>query len=182
MAVTDTPTDQLATGNAQTLTWELVKLIQNKRLSVAHAADAVGVPVEVAGLLVQLHAIELEAAETELDERLEDIERQCPREDWWSYTDRQRTTIYLGSAIPNRIVRELVEDWQRRTGEGTARVAAIVGITDEALRRSLGMVAIPGRIKYGRRYPKQKQKTIQVDAAGRIVRALGIPPCEVCGL
>ena len=131
---------------------------------------------------MRLHAIELEAAETELDERLEDIERQCPSEDWWSYTDRQRTAIFLGSAIPNRIVRELVEEWQQRTGQGTAPLAAIVGITDEALRRSLGMVPIPGRIKYGRRYPKQKQKTIKVDAAGRIVRALGIPPCEVCGL
>ena len=30
-------------------------------------------------MLVRLHAIELEAAESELDERLEDIERQCPR-------------------------------------------------------------------------------------------------------
>jgi hypothetical protein len=182
MAVTDRPTDVLATGDAQTLTWELVKLIQDERLSVAQAADTVGVPVGVAGLLVRLHAIELEAAETELDERLEDIERQCPREDWWSYTDRQRTAIYLGSAIPNRIVRELVEDWQRRTDEGTARLAAFIGITDEALRRSLGLVSVPGRIKYGRRYPKQKQKTIKVEAAGRIVRALGIPPCEVCGL
>ena len=182
MAVTDTPNDQLALGDAQTVTCELVRLIDDERLSVAHAADSVGVPVEVAGLLVRLHAIELEAAESELDERLEDIERQCPAEDWWSYTDRQRTAIYLGSAIPNRIVRELVEECQRRTDEGTAPLAAIVGITDEALRRSLGMVAVPGRIKYGRHYPKQWQKTIKVEAAGRIVRALGIPPCEVCGL
>jgi len=98
MAVTDTPNDQLALGDAQTVTCELVRLIDDERLSVAHAADSVGVPVEVAGLLVRLHAIELEAAETELDERLEDIERQCPGEDWWSYTDRQRTAIYLGSA------------------------------------------------------------------------------------
>jgi hypothetical protein len=182
MAVTDRPNDQLALGDARTLTCELVRLIDGERLSVAQAADRVGVPVAVAGLLVRLHAIELEAAETEFDERLEDIERQCPGEDWWAYTDRQRTAIFLGSAIPNRIVRDLVEEWQRRTGQGTAPLAAIIGITDEALRRSLGMVAVPGRIKYGRRYPKQTQKTIKVEAAGRTVRALGLPPCEVPGL
>ncbi|MGH2883330.1 MAG: hypothetical protein ACRDPA_11650 [Solirubrobacteraceae bacterium] len=44
------------------------------------------------------------------------------------------------------------------------------------------MVAVPGRIKYGRRYPKQRQKTIKVEAGARVVRALGIPPCEVPGL
>ena len=182
MAVTDRTNDQLALGDAQALTYELVRLIEDEGLSVAQAADSAAVPIEVAGLLVQLHAIELEAAETELDERLDDIERQCPSEDWWSYTQRQRTAIFVGSAVPNRIVRELVEEWQERSGQGTAPLAAIVGITEEALRRSLGMVAIPGRIKHGRSYPKQKQKTITVDAAGRIVRALGIPPCEVCGL
>ena len=57
MAVTDTPNDQLALGDAQTVTCELVRLIDDERLSVAHAADSVGVPVEVAGLLVRLHAI-----------------------------------------------------------------------------------------------------------------------------
>ena len=157
-------------------------LIERERLSIAQAARRVGVPLETAGMLVRLHAIELEAAETELEERLEDIDRQCPREDWWSYSDRQRTSIFHGTAIPNRIVRELVETWQQCTGHGTGRLAAALGITDEALRRSLGMVAVPGRIKYGRRYPARTQKTIRVDAAGRIVRALGIPPCEVPGL
>ena len=78
-------------------------------------------------------------------------------------------------------MRELVETWQQCTGHGTGRLAAALEITDEALRRSLGMVALPGRIKYGRRYPARTQKTIGVDAGGRIVRALGIPPCEVPG-
>ena len=182
MAVTDRTNDQLALGDAQALTYELVRLIEDEGLSVAQAADTAAVPIEVAGLLVQLHAIELEAAETELDERLEDLERQCPGEDWWSYSDRQQTAIFQGSAIPNRIMRELVEAWQRRTKRGTGGLAVTVGISDEALRRSLGMVAVPGRVKYGRLYPARTQKTITIEAAGRVAQALGIPPCEVCGL
>jgi len=170
------------TGDAQSLTGRLVGLIEREHLSIAQAARRVCVPLEVAGLLVRLHAIELESADTELEERVDDIQRLCPSEDWWSYTDRQHTALFNGSAIPNRIVRELVESWQQRTGHGTGRLALRLGITDEALRRSLGLVALPGRLKYGRRYPTRTQKTIRVDAAGRIVRALGIPPCEVPGL
>jgi hypothetical protein len=79
-------------------------------------------------------------------------------------------------------MRELVEAWQRRTRRGTAGLAVTVGISDEALRRSLGMVAVPGRVKYGRLYPSQTQKTITIEAASRVTQALGIPPCEVCGL
>jgi hypothetical protein len=182
MAVADTPSSRPAPGDAQALIGELVGLIERERLSIAQAARRVCVPVEVAGTLVRLHAIELEAAESELEERLDDIERQCPGEDWWSYSDRQQTRIFRGSAIPARIVRELVEAWQRRTEMGTGVLAGRLGISDEALRRSLGMVAISGRVKYGRRYPSWTQKTITTDAAGRIVRALGLPPCEVPGL
>ena len=182
MAVTDTRSTRPAPGDAQALTSKLVALIERDRLPVAQAARAAGVALEVASTLVRLHAIELEAAEAELEERLEDIERQCPGEDWWSYTDNQLTRILRGTAIPNRIVRELVEAWQQQTGRGTAPLAAGLGITDEALRRSLGMVAVAARSKYGHRYPRRVRKTITIDAAGRIVRALGIPPCEVCGL
>ncbi|MBV9194624.1 MAG: hypothetical protein JO168_10815 [Solirubrobacterales bacterium] len=182
MAVTDSANKQLSLGGAQALTGELVALIERDRLSVAQAARSAGVPVAVASRLVQLHAIELEAADTELAERLEDIERQCPGEDWWSYSNRQHNAIFEGSAIPNRIVRELIEAWQQRTEQGTGTLAANLGIGDEALRRSLGMVDVPRRVKYGRRYPARRQKTITVEAASRIVRALGIPPCEVCGL
>ena len=183
MATTATPTvTRAAAGDAQLLTSRLAALIEHDRFSIAQAARNVGVPLAEASWLIRLHAIEIEAAETELDERLEDIERQCPGEDWWSYTDRQRTSILEGTTIPNRIVRELVEAWQQRTGHGTGRLAARIEITDEALRRSLGMVAIAGRRKYGYRYPARVQKTIRIDAASRVVRALGIPPCEVCGL
>jgi predicted HTH domain antitoxin len=183
MTATATTSSTPAVGNAETLTDRLVALIERgDHVSVARAAAIIGVPLQTASLLVRLRAIELEAAESELEERMEDVERQCPREDWWSYTDRQQTAIFRGSAIPNRIVRELVETWQQCTGHGTGRLAAALEITDEALRRSLGMVALPSRIKYGRRYRSRKQKTIRIDAAGRIVRALGIPPCEVPGL
>jgi hypothetical protein len=180
---TATPTVfQAAGGDPQLLTSRLVALIEHAHLSIAQAARNLGLPLERASRLVRLHAIELEAAESELDERLEDIQRQCPGEDWWSYSDRQRTSILLGTTIPNRIVRELVEAWQQRTGHGTGRLAARLEITDEALRRSLGMVAISGRRKYGYRYPARVQKTIKIDAASRVVRTLGIPPCEVPGL
>jgi hypothetical protein len=171
-----------AVGAVETLTERLVRLIERDRLSIARAARLTGMPLETAGRLVRLRAIELEAAETELEERLQDIERQCPGEDWWSYSDRQQSSIIHGTTIPNRIVRELVEAWQQQTGHGTGRLATRLRISDEALRRSLGMVAIAGRTKYGRCYRAQRQKTIRIDAASRVVRALGIPPCEVCGL
>jgi hypothetical protein len=132
-------------AGALAVTGRLVELIERDRLPVARAAKTVGLPLEVAGMLVRLHAIELEAAETELEERLEDIQRECPGEDWFSYTDNQLTRIFSGAAIPNRIVRELVQAWQQRTGHGTGRLAARLGIGDEALRRSLGMVAVCGR-------------------------------------
>jgi hypothetical protein len=167
---------------ARRLTVRLVELIDGDRLSVAAAAAATGVSVELASALVRLWAVETEAAETELDERLEDIERQCPGEDWWSYGERQLGLILSGSAIPNRIVRELVESWQRRTGQSTSRLAALLEIGDEALRRQLGMIATPGRLRNGQRGRPRERKTITVHAAGRIVRALGIPPCEVPGL
>ena len=129
--------------DARALTVRLVSLIEHDHLSVAQAARSAGVALEMASTLVRLHAIELEAAESELDDRLEDLERQCPGEDWWSYSDRQQTAIIQGAAIPNRIMRELVEAWQRRTKRGTGGLAVTVGISDEALRRSLGMVAVP---------------------------------------
>ena len=182
MTATTTTSRPPAVRAAQALTERLVGLIERERLSVARAAHVIGLPLQTAGTLVRLHAIELEAAETELEERLQDIERQCPDEDWWSYSDRQQSSIIHGTTIPNRIVRELVEAWQQRTGHGTGRLATRLGISDEALRRSLGMVAIAGRTKYGRCYRAQRQKTIRIDAASRVVRALGIPPCEVCGL
>ena len=105
--------------DAPALTARLVSLIEHDHLSVAQAARSVGVALETASTLVRMHAIELEAAESELDERLEDLERQCPGEDWWSYSDRQQTAIIQGSAIPNRIMRELVDAWQQRTRRGT---------------------------------------------------------------
>jgi hypothetical protein len=106
----------------------------------------------------------------------------CPGEDWWSYTDRQLSAIEHGSAIPNRIVRELVDAWCTRTGQATGRLAAILGIGDEALRRSLGLAATPAHLRNGRHRPARVRKTITVQAGGRIVRAVGIPPCEVPGL
>ena len=169
-------------GSAERLTATLVSVIERDHLSVAAAASSVGVGVETAGALVRQWAIEREAADEEAEERLDDIQRMCPREDWWSYTDRQLSAIEHGSAIPNRIARELVDAWCTRTGQTTGTLAAILGIGDEALRRSLGLAATPAQVRNGRHRPARVRKTMMVQAAGRIVRALGIPPCEVPGL
>ena len=169
-------------GRAERLTATLVSVIERDHLSVAAAARSVGVAVETAGALVRQWAIEREAAEEEATERLEDIQRMCPGEDWWSYSDRQLSAIARGSAIPNRIVRELVDGWCTRTGQATGRLAAILGIGDEALRRSLGLAATPAHLRNGRHRPARVRKTITVQAGGRVVRAVGIPPCEVPGL
>lgn len=171
---------------AQRLTAQLVALIERDGRSVAAAARKLDLPVEVAGLLVRLHAIELECAEVEVAERLDGIDEACPGEDWFSYSDRHLRLIFAGEAIPNRIVRELVETWCERTGCSTECVAREVGVCSERLRRALGMAAIPGGIERSRgrarRRPPRFQKTITVEQASRIVRALGIPPCEVPGL
>jgi hypothetical protein len=79
-------------------------------------------------------------------------------------------------------VRELVGAWCTRTGQTTGRLAAVLGIGDEALRRSLGLAPTPAQMRNGRQRPARVRKTITVQAGGRIVRALGIPPCEVPGL
>ncbi|HYB28312.1 MAG TPA: hypothetical protein VEF89_16990 [Solirubrobacteraceae bacterium] len=182
MGVTAAQPTEASEGQTKRLTAALVTLIQRDRLSVAAAARNVGLTVETAGVLVRLWAIEREAAEQEADERLEDIQRMCPREDWWSYTDRQLSAIEHGSVIPNRIVREVVDGWCSRTEQTTGRLASLLGIGDEALRRSLGTVATPAQVRNGRHRAAKVRKTITVQAAGRIARGLGIPPCEVRGL
>ena len=169
-------------GRTERLTATLVTVIERDHLSVAAAARSVGVGVETAGALVRLWAIEREAAEQEAEERLDDIQRMCPGEDWWSYTDRQLSAIERGSAIPNRVVRELVDAWCGRTDQTTGRLAAILGIGDEALRRSLGLATTPAHVRNGRHRPARVRKTMMVQAAGQVVRAVGIPPCEVPGL
>ena len=179
MGVTAAQSIEASEGETERLTAVLVALIQRDRLSVAAVASTIGVSVEMAGALVRLWAIEREAAEQERSERLDDIQRMCPGEDWWSYTDRQLSAIEHGSVIPNRIVRELVDGWCKRTEQTTERLASVLGIGDEALRRSLGMVTTPAQLRNGRHRAARVRKTITVRAAGQIVRAVGIPPCEV---
>jgi hypothetical protein len=169
-------------GETQALTVRLVRLIEQDGLSIAAAARTIGIAVPAAGMLIRLYAIELECEQTELEERLDEIQALCSGEDWWSYSDRQLEAIIGGEAIPNRIVRELVQEWQRRTGRPTGRLAVELRITPEAVRRSLGLAAVPGRRKGRWRRPSRYQKTITVEAAGRIARAIGIPACEVPGL
>jgi hypothetical protein len=182
----DRTSTQLSCCQAQQLTNRLVELIERDRLSVAVAARRTGTPVGIAGMLVRLYAIELECAEIELAERLDDIDAACPGEDWFSYADQQLRLIFAGDAIPNRIIRELVAGWCERTGSSTEQLAKEVGVCAERLRRALGITPMPARVErthgHVRRRPPRFQKTIGVEPASRIARALGIPPCEVPGL
>ena len=182
MSATAAQPIQAPRGQTERLTAALIELVQRERLSVAAAGRTMGLTVEAAGTLVRRWAIEREAAEEEAEERLEDIQRMCPGEDWWTYSERQLSAIEHGSAIPNRIVRELVDTWCKRTDQTTGRLASTLEIGDEALRRSLGLAATPAQVRNGRHRPARLRKTITVQAGGRIVRALGIPPCEVPGL
>jgi hypothetical protein len=65
---------------ARWLTARLVELIERDGLSVAAAARTMGIDVPAAGLLVRLCAIEREATETELEDRLDRIQELCPGE------------------------------------------------------------------------------------------------------
>ncbi len=161
------------------ITARLVELVEADGLSIAAAARTIGIDVDAAGMLVRLYAIELEAMDTELDDRLDEIEAICPGEDWFQYSDRQLDSIARGETVPNRIVREQVVTWCGRTGGSITGLAQKIGVDDQRLRRALGISALPPKRK-GR--PPHWQKTVTVECAGRIVRALGIPPCEVPGL
>ena len=80
-------------GYGPSLTARLVGLIEREGLSVAAAARTLGIDVASAGMLVRLCAIEREAQETELADRLDAIQELCPGEDWWSYAPRQLDAI-----------------------------------------------------------------------------------------
>ena len=165
-------------GYGPSLTTRLVGLIEREGLSVAAAARALGIDVASAGLLVRLCAIEREAQETELQDRLDAIQELCPGEDWWSYAPRQLDAIARGESVPNRIVRELAQQWCRRNHTSLTHLSRKVGMDDTRLRRALGISAMGPRRNSG----PQRQKIVTVECAARIVRALGIPPCEVPGL
>jgi hypothetical protein len=163
---------------ARWLSARLVELIERDGLSVAAAARTMRMDVAAAGMLVRLCAIEREAKETELEDRLDAIQEMCPGEDWWSYAPRQLDAIAHGESVPNRIVRELALQWCRRNSSSLTQLSRKVGMDDTRLRRALGVSAMPPRRNGG----PQRQKTLTVECATHIVRALGIPPCEVPGL
>jgi hypothetical protein len=170
--------DRTAVSPDEPLTATLVRLIERERLSVAAAARRLGIDVASAGVLVRLCAIEREAQESELEERLDAIQELCPGEDWWSYAPRQLDAIERGESVPNRIVRELALSWCTRNHTSLTQLSKKVGMDDTRLRRALGVSAMGPRRNRGTR----RQKILTVECATGIVRALGIPPCEVPGL
>jgi len=163
---------------ARWLSARLVELIERDGLSVAAAARTIGMEVDTAGALVRMWAIEREVEETELEDRLDRIQELCPGEDWFSYAPRQLDAIARGESIPNRIVRELALQWCRRNRRSLTQLSRKVGMDETRLRRALGISEVPARRNRG----PQRQKTLTVECATSIVRALGIPPCEVPGL
>jgi hypothetical protein len=163
---------------AHRLTTRLIELIEQDGLSVAAAARTVGIDVAWAGTLVQLCAIAREAEENELEDRLDAIQALCAGEDWWSYAPRQLDAIVRGEAVPNRIVRELALRWCTRNHASLTQLSRKVGMDDARLRRALGASAMGPRRGGG----PQRQKILTVECATRIVRALGVSPCEVPGL
>ena len=75
-------------------------------------------------------------------------------------------SIFHGTAIPNRIVRDL-STWQQRTGHGTGRLAPLE-ITDERYAaRSDGRPPRPDQVRT--LLPRTGAEDDRVDAAGRIV-------------
>jgi hypothetical protein len=163
---------------ARWLSATLVELIERDGVSVAAAARTIGIDVAAAGVLVRLCAIERESKETELEDRLDRIQELCPGEDWFSYAPRQLDAIARGESVPNRIVRELALQWCQRNHSTLSQLSRRAGMDDTRLRRALGVSAMPARRHSG----PHRQKTLTVECATQIVRALGIPPCEVPGL
>jgi transposase len=88
---------------------------------------------------------------------------------------------YKCDSVPVETIQELVEARQAEDPSLTQeRIAQLAGYTNRIkMLRALGLAATQRRIKNGREYPAKIHKTIDVGAAGRIVRAIGIDPYEV---
>jgi hypothetical protein len=115
----------------------------------------------------------------------EDWERECPDEPWEAYTPAERAALAAVRRLPNRLVRERVEEHARLIDPSLtiARLARRLGIADaRSLARSLGLAPVRARRCHGRLRPAYWQRTITVELARQIFLVLHLPAEEVPGL
>jgi hypothetical protein len=173
----------------------LLHLVERDGLSIAAAARVLRLPVTYAGALICSIAEEREQADYDTalrDEIHAEWSRLCgddddtaERENYLRYTSSELDAIEELRSIPNRAVRNLIEQ-HITCAEPTLTLPILarrLGYADAtSIRRSLGYRKASDSIKRGRRYPGRVQRTISLGQAAEILRALGVPLHEVPGL
>jgi len=173
-----------------------VALVEQEHLTIAQAAGKMNVSVEYAGALIRLEAQEREEAEYESAVRARvhadwsrmagDQDARRPREDYLrDYTANELDEIETLARIPNRILRDLIEEHIAEVDPMLTLpiLARRLGLRSaSSLKRTLGYRKGSVNRKRGRSYGGRVQRTVSIQQAGEIVRALGIPPAEVPGL
>ncbi len=98
--------------------------------------------------------------------------------------DRRDLESYRRDTIPVQEIQRLIEERQRTDPTLTlTSLARLVGQKSRTnFERQLGYAPVAATTKNGKHYPARHNTTIDVHAAGVIVRALGIAPHEVPGL
>lgn len=97
------------------------------------------------------------------------------------YRDLQQ---YVRDSLPTAVLQDLI---RRRQVEDPAltkeAIAERAGYSSRlALLRAVGLRATARKVRGARQYPPTLRTTIDIDAASRIVRALGYAPHEIPGL
>jgi len=174
----------------------VVALVEQQHLTIAQAASEMKVSVAYAGELIRLEAQAREDSEYEsaVRERVHadwsrmagDEDERRPREDYLrDYTQSELDEIETLTRIPNRILRDLIAEHVAEV-DATLTLPVLarrLGLKSaSSLRRTLGYRKGSVSRKRGRRYGGRVQRTVSLQQAGEIVRALGIPPAEVPGL
>jgi len=107
------------------------------------------------------------------------VERLLERE-----RDRRQLLAYRCDTIPVAEIQRLIEARLRQ--EPTLSLAELARLAGQKSRinfeRQLGLAPRAATTKRGKRYPARYNTTIDVHAAGVIVRALGLAPHEIPGL
>jgi hypothetical protein len=127
--------------------------------------------VEGAGLSISEAAAAMRLPEPRVQRLLEEA------------ADRRDLERYKLDRIPNDRVRALFEQRRHREPRFTiAELARRAGYHQINVERWLGYAPTSPTTKNGRTYPGRILTTIDVDKAGRLVRALGYAPHEIDGL
>jgi hypothetical protein len=97
------------------------------------------------------------------------------------YRDLQQ---YVCDSVSTALVRDLIRQRQLEDPAlSKETIARRAGYSSRlALLRAVGLSATARKVRGDRQYPPTLRTTIDVDAAGRIVRALGYAPHEIPGL